>query len=153
MHRVRDAFEGADRNHGRTGDPVGGGEPQAPGLGHELVDPKGIDGEPDDATLVVVADDERVVDRAGPQSLDRLDRKTELNGDPDRQRRVTIHRALGHLSRLDELDGGRHNVRASAVRSSSDGPPRTSTRQCWPGPIGWMPVMAPVAKTMPARTD
>ena len=72
VHRCRDSFEGPDRNHGRTGDPVGGGEPQAPGFGQELVDPKGIDGEPDETTLGVVADDERVVDRAGPKSLDRL---------------------------------------------------------------------------------
>jgi hypothetical protein len=46
----------------------------------------------------------------------------------------------------------RNKVRASVVRSSTDGPPRTSTRQCCPGPIGCMPVIAPVAKTMPART-
>jgi hypothetical protein len=46
----------------------------------------------------------------------------------------------------------RNKVRASTVRSSNDGPPRTSTRQCCPGLIGCIPVMAPVAKTMPART-
>jgi mannose-6-phosphate isomerase-like protein (cupin superfamily) len=46
----------------------------------------------------------------------------------------------------------RNNVRASTVRSSTDGPSRTSTRQCCLGPIGWIPVMAPVAKTVPART-
>jgi hypothetical protein len=46
----------------------------------------------------------------------------------------------------------RNKVRASTVRSSNDDPPRTSTRQCCPGPIGCIPVMAPVAKTMPART-
>jgi hypothetical protein len=46
----------------------------------------------------------------------------------------------------------RTKVRASAVRSSTNGPPRTSTRQCCSGPIGCIPVTAPVAKTMPART-
>ena len=46
----------------------------------------------------------------------------------------------------------RSMLRTSAVRSSTEGPPRTSTRQCCPGPIGWIPVTAPVAKTMPART-
>ena len=45
-----------------------------------------------------------------------------------------------------------HDSPRAAVRSSTDGPPRTSIRQCCPGPISWMPVTAPVAKTMPART-
>jgi hypothetical protein len=88
-----------------------------------------------------------------------------LQTDPDPAFRlvgwVSRNDDVGHLIRaLTKAASGdgikphqpRNTVWASAVRSSTNDPPRTSTRQCCPGPTGWIPVIAPVAKTMPART-
>jgi hypothetical protein len=74
---------------------------------------------------------------------------TRSSGDA-RRRTYRLHRGQFHTA-ITEVQL-RNKVRASTVRSSTDGPPRTSTRQCCPGLIGCIPVMAPVAKTMPART-